>query len=548
MTSFPSYAFAATDPQGLGRTVDRTLPDRYNDNINVKDWGAKGDGVTNDAAAIQAAIDYAWLNIPIVGGFVHGANIFFPAGTYNIASTPIRISQPTGVVTANLGINIIGAGRDVTIIKGNYSTGQVPQNAPGFLMYGTFISGALELPQVFRGMTVWNTSTVAYSGALFYLQGQALTIIDCRFVGVLACVYCGSGSFGGSIKNCIAECSGPSGTKGEAAIAPANSTTPGPLAGSCGFWVGQQYVVNCQAVGFDIGFAPCGDTNATGNTTFMIGNRATRCNWGYSPGYVAAGGNQSCQGLGMFSNQADRCLQGIRAYQMYESIVAANFIYRNYGPATPVTIFALNWTAGGGGTVTISSVGHNIGSAQYITITDSNGANSKFASVTIVDANHFSYAGPSSDTTTYAGGTWNYPCQQGIGNGAITNCTYAANVFNSLTIQGSFGFCLMPGFIARGFISALVMSMSAPGNWFITNDDTQSFGNIAIMQCPELTPFVKYSGLNKDPYLNRIYEVGYENTIIDGVPSSAAFGATITGGGAGRYKVRFDGTNWTRVA
>jgi hypothetical protein len=41
--------------------------------LNVKDYGAKGDGVTNDTAAIQAAIDA----LKLVGGY-----IFFPAGRY----------------------------------------------------------------------------------------------------------------------------------------------------------------------------------------------------------------------------------------------------------------------------------------------------------------------------------------------------------------------------------------------------------------------------------------------------------------------------------
>lgn len=45
--------------------------------VNVKSYGAKGDGTTNDAAAIQAAFDA----VEATGGI-----IFFPAGTYLIGS------------------------------------------------------------------------------------------------------------------------------------------------------------------------------------------------------------------------------------------------------------------------------------------------------------------------------------------------------------------------------------------------------------------------------------------------------------------------------
>lgn len=65
-----------------GSTAARTLPDRFADVVNVKDFGAVGDGVTNDTAAIQASFVAA-----------NGQTVYFPSGVYNLASA---YAAPTG--------------------------------------------------------------------------------------------------------------------------------------------------------------------------------------------------------------------------------------------------------------------------------------------------------------------------------------------------------------------------------------------------------------------------------------------------------------------
>lgn len=66
--------------------------------FNVKAYGAKGDGTTNDAAAIQAALTAA---------AVSGGTVFVPAGTYKVNTE----------LTAASGVRVIGDGLDVSILR-----------------------------------------------------------------------------------------------------------------------------------------------------------------------------------------------------------------------------------------------------------------------------------------------------------------------------------------------------------------------------------------------------------------------------------------------
>ena len=69
-----------------GSTTARTLASRFADVINVKDFGAKGDGTTDDTSAIAAAMSAA-----------SGKTVHFPDGVYSCsavnASSPIDMSN-----------------------------------------------------------------------------------------------------------------------------------------------------------------------------------------------------------------------------------------------------------------------------------------------------------------------------------------------------------------------------------------------------------------------------------------------------------------------
>lgn len=107
---------------GSGATQTRTLAAYLSDIINVKNYGATGDGTTDDTAAIQSAITAAFGST----GSPHGSSgqytnktLYFPAGDYRISS-PLKFRSIQGGVVA-------GAGIQTTRIFNNTSTSTVMQ-------------------------------------------------------------------------------------------------------------------------------------------------------------------------------------------------------------------------------------------------------------------------------------------------------------------------------------------------------------------------------------------------------------------------------------
>ena len=81
---------------GSTGAVARSATAKLSDWVSVKDFGAVGNGTTDDTSAVQAAIN--------VGG-----SIYFPPGTYKLSSQ-ITYTMPTTVTS----INIFGAGAEQT--------------------------------------------------------------------------------------------------------------------------------------------------------------------------------------------------------------------------------------------------------------------------------------------------------------------------------------------------------------------------------------------------------------------------------------------------
>jgi hypothetical protein len=107
-----AFTFKAT-----GGTADRSMRDRAADVVNAKDFGAVGDGVADDTAAIQAAIDHAAIN---------GLTVVVPAGTYIVSGSAKTDTLYNGQATVSAGdaclilwgnVSLLGAGSTRTKLK-----------------------------------------------------------------------------------------------------------------------------------------------------------------------------------------------------------------------------------------------------------------------------------------------------------------------------------------------------------------------------------------------------------------------------------------------
>jgi hypothetical protein len=200
-TRLSSYGFKTNigSYAGSDTRVLRTLQDRLNDIINVRDWGALGDGSHDDTDRITAALTYAFT--------LSGRRaVFFPPGIYVIGNPPL-IFNPVWPDDKPR-ISIFGAGRDVSIIKGEFgNTQQADSRINSYLCrVKAYVPGS---PAVMRisDLTIWNDSKVPASGALhFDFTGGGQQVLRCHLHGFNGLALQGS-TMHTSVRDCKATCS-----------------------------------------------------------------------------------------------------------------------------------------------------------------------------------------------------------------------------------------------------------------------------------------------------------------------------------------------------
>ncbi|MFP3461274.1 glycosyl hydrolase family 28-related protein [Arthrobacter globiformis] len=171
---------AATDPTGVlpatfaPLTLYGKAAVRKDELVfNVRDYGAKGDGTTNDAAAFQAAISSAFA---AGGGIVYAS-----AGTYMLGST---LKFPMNPTTRYCNVTLAGAGPNSTIIRrtGNFVLLDISGTDTAHWIIGVAVQ---NLKIVGGGNPAWTASVVRsyYSQFLSFTrvnwENSRATALDC---------------------------------------------------------------------------------------------------------------------------------------------------------------------------------------------------------------------------------------------------------------------------------------------------------------------------------------------------------------------------------
>jgi hypothetical protein len=168
------------DPAGTG-AVATTVQAKLRESVSVKDFGAVGDGVTDDTAAIQAA-----LNASV------GKELFFPSGNYLVTSSLIfptagdnveniaLVGEAGTVVAANAltTISFTGSGALFDLRKGTDAN----TNANGVRFEGLRLSG-VTLTSGRYGMTAYD-----FQGCI--IRNCVFSLFDVGFIIERYCYYC----------------------------------------------------------------------------------------------------------------------------------------------------------------------------------------------------------------------------------------------------------------------------------------------------------------------------------------------------------------------
>ncbi len=184
--NLPSYSYTGHSPSPVDTDTTRTVFSKLDDFVSVLDFGATGDGVTQDTVAIQNAIDKLFLNSD-KSYEASRRTLYFPAGKYIVTST---IYIPPYA-------NIQGEGPEKTKLELTTSTAGIFQSCDstsvGAGTYTIFVTGFTNIGSNYKPKNVsikgitfnYGTgTTIASALPLLRLDCAEDTVVsNCKFSG-----------------------------------------------------------------------------------------------------------------------------------------------------------------------------------------------------------------------------------------------------------------------------------------------------------------------------------------------------------------------------
>lgn len=167
-----------------GTTTPRPLTDRFADVVNVKDFGAVGDGVTDDTEAIQAAVNAGANGTPVFFSepdvtYLTSAPIVIPSGVSIIGTQKSNYGKPTIKYT----------GTDAAIISGEYGSIGIRGESITNFHVKLVTEGS-------TGYRIHHTRDARWTGLMcsydadnctgFLFDGTGGGVFDCTFMDILS--------------------------------------------------------------------------------------------------------------------------------------------------------------------------------------------------------------------------------------------------------------------------------------------------------------------------------------------------------------------------
>jgi hypothetical protein len=499
---FVNYAFASTDAP-----TERTMPDRLSDIHNVKDFGATGDGLNDDWAAIMAALNWAVST--------NRGTIFFPPGTYYV-SEPIDFSV-VNIVVAFVGAlgasTVLGSFPDYVFKRGGIATGN-PSIVENLTVINNDPAGGGIRNGACNGGGVRNCTVTANRG---------ISIADVDTGGE------GGGSLDYTVENCT--------------VSPGANTS-----GSIGIMhIANGPVLNCRIIGYEIGMILWGQEGSRYIAgCYFEGNQIA-----YKPGVDATGGAAFESGgntlTGCYFKNNGTALHLISGgnARILGCRIEADEDVTVYGSIPQYGINLSGQSVFFGGVVVDGQY------EQYAISIASDNVNSGASRSRFIGVNAF-------NTSTHSGLVWLPPTTPQTAEFCACNCpapvytmaglpvqvrTYTINTATwssgtaTITVVGG------PGDLYGGSIPVTISGVSLSGyngTFTATRIDFQSFSYSVA------DPRGSGSGGTAIATLGSAGE-GDSYNVSDS--NSATWGAPAAGGGSTRAKLRWGaaGTNWTVV-